>query len=67
MPTGHLWVPQEQQGLWWWSWFSAVFGFRQFLETGGVLSEPMVAATDADKSGAVFVGDRGVEKVGLGG
>ena len=42
-------------------------GFRQLLVAGGVLSEPMVAAADADEGGAVFVGDRWVGEVGLGG
>ena len=41
--------------------------FGSFLVAGGVLSEPMVAAADADKGGAVFVGDRWVGEVGLGG
>ena len=41
--------------------------FGSFLVAGGVLSEPMVAATDPDKGGAVFVGDGRVGKVGLGG
>ena len=58
---GHLWAPQERQGV----VVELVFG--SFLVAGGVLSEPMVAAADADKGGAVFVGDRWVGEVGLGG
>ena len=41
LPMGHLWVPQERQGLWWWSWFSAVFWQREVCSASQWLLQRM--------------------------